>query len=170
MDKNKEKRNKKIIMQKVKKLHNAWLNRQIILYAKNAKILPHNNICNEIAINLSFHFSNCKSMETLNYHSNQSAWTTVINFFFFFFFFFFVEANVRNNSVKCLALFPTQLLRIFLIFVSQILPFGCHGNQSNSEVITKKIYLVEDHSRNISVKVLSNLQWDCKCRFSPFPI
>ena len=43
MDKNKEKRNKKIIMQKVKKLHNAWLNRQIILYAKNAKILPHNN-------------------------------------------------------------------------------------------------------------------------------
>ena len=29
-------------MQKVKNVHNAWLNRQLIFYAKNAKILPHN--------------------------------------------------------------------------------------------------------------------------------
>ena len=40
----KKKVKKKRIIQKVKEFtHNAWLNRQIIFYAKNAKILPHNN-------------------------------------------------------------------------------------------------------------------------------
>ena len=33
-------------------------------------------ICNEIAINLKYHFSHCKSMENLSCHSNQSASAT----------------------------------------------------------------------------------------------
>ena len=34
------------------------------------------NICIDIAINLNFRFSHCKSMKTLSCHSNQSAWAT----------------------------------------------------------------------------------------------
>ena len=52
------------------------------------------NICNEIAINASFHFSQCKSIKTLSCHSNQSAWVTPIKNIFF------VEANAMNNSAK----------------------------------------------------------------------
>ena len=50
--------------------------------------------------------------------------------------------------------------------------FGYHGNQSNSEIWIKFIWLVEDHSSNISVKLLSKyLQWDSSnCQFSFFPI
>ena len=60
----------------------------------------------------------------------------------------------------------------FLIFFSQIWPFSCHGNQLNSEVWTKFIYLVEDYSRNIYVKLLSKyLQWDSnKGLLSLFPL
>ena len=68
------------------------------------------NICNVLAVNLSFHFSHCKSMETLSCHSSQSAWAKAIkkqqqknknnkkkkqkknNLF--------VEAIVRNNYAK----------------------------------------------------------------------
>ena len=42
-------------------------------------------------------------------------------------------------------------------YLLQIYPFGCHGNQSNSEVWTKFIWLVEDYSRNISVKLCQNI-------------
>ena len=48
----------------------------------------------EIAINLNFHFSHCKSMEILSCHSNQSAWATATKNNIF------VEAIVRNNSAK----------------------------------------------------------------------
>ena len=43
---------------------------------------------------------------------------------------------------------------IFEYFFSN-LAFRLHGNQSNSVVWTKFIWLVEDYSRNISVKLLS---------------
>ena len=74
----------------------------------------------------------------------------VFFFFFFFFSFFF----------------------FFFSFFWQIYYFGCHGNQSNSEVWTKFICLVEDYSRNISVKLLSKyLQWDSnKGLLSHFPL
>ena len=44
---------------------------------------------------------------------------------------------------------------IFKYIFLQIYHFCCHGNQSNSEVWTKFRCLVEDYSRNISVKLLS---------------
>ena len=40
---------------------------------------------------------------------------------------------------------------------SQILPFGSHGKQTNEEVTTKMVCFIEDHSRNISVKVCQNI-------------
>ena len=47
-----------------------------------------------------------------------------------------------------------------------IKPFCGHGNQLNSAVWTKIIWLVEDYSRNISVKLMSKyLQWHSnKCQ------
>ena len=82
------------------------------------------NICNEIAINLNFHFSHCKSMETLSCHSNQSAWATAIKNNIF------VEAIVRNNSAKFQLYPPNSFWGVdFLYIFSQILPFGCNGNQ-----------------------------------------
>ena len=32
------------------------------------------NICNEIAININFHFSRCKSTANLSCHNIQNAW------------------------------------------------------------------------------------------------
>ena len=49
---------------------------------------------NKSAIKANFHFSHCKTMETLSCHSNQNAYATAIkddNF---------VEANVINMSAK----------------------------------------------------------------------
>ena len=40
----------------------------------------------------------------------------------------------------------------FWIFFSKIYPLCCHGKQSNSAIWTKCIRIVEDYSRNISVK------------------
>ena len=53
----------------------------------------------------------------------------------------FVKANVMNISTK------------FQLYS----PYGfcCPGNQSDSAVWTKFMWLVEDYSRNISVKLLS---------------
>ena len=42
-------------------------------------------------------------------------------------------------------------------FFSQIWPFGCHDNQSNGDVWTKSICLVENHTTNISKNLLSNI-------------
>ena len=41
-----------------------------------------------------------------------------------------------------------------MIFAPQIKHFGCQGNQSNSEVCTKIICLVEDYAINISEELL----------------
>ena len=64
---------------------------------------------------------------------------------------------LQNFSFIPLMASEEMILNIFL----QIYPFDCHGNQSNSEVWTKFICLVEDYSRNISVKLLSKyLQYE----------
>ena len=51
---------------------------------------------------------------------------------------------------------------------SKIYPLCCHGNQSNSTIWTKFIRIVQDYSRNISVKKKKSkyLQWGSKnCQF-----
>ena len=48
-----------------------------------------------------------------------------------------------------------DIFECFFFFFSKILPFGWHGNQSKSVILTKFIWLVEDFSKNISVKLLS---------------
>ena len=57
-------------------------------------------------------------------------------------------------------------------FPSQVKPFGCHGNQSNSAVCTKNIHLVEDYLINICEKLLPKyLPRDSnRCQFSFFPL
>ena len=73
----------------------------------------------------------------------------------------FVEANTRNIFAKSQSIWFLRrwILKIFFF------NFGCHGNQSKWALGKKIICLIEDHSRNISVKVLSRyLQWlDNKC-------
>ena len=109
--------------------------------------------CSEIAIKTYFHFSHYKPMETLSCHINKSTWATAIKNINF------VEANVMNIFAK-FQLHAPYGFWFFNIF-SQIYPFGCHGNQSNSAVWTKFVCLVEDYPRNISEKLLSKyLQWD----------
>ena len=46
-------------------------------------------------------------------------------------------------------------LRGFEVFSRKILAFGCHDNQSLLEVWTKFIFLLDDHSKNISETFLS---------------
>ena len=44
----------------------------------------------------------------------------------------FVEANVKNNSAKFQLYLPYSFSEVdFLIYSVQILPIGCHSNQSN---------------------------------------
>ena len=91
-------------------------------------------------------------METLTCHSSQSAWATAITNNTF------VEAIVRNNSAKFQLYPPNSWGGVdFWIFFSKIYPLCCHGNQSNSAIWTKFIWIVEDYSRNISVKKYLNI-------------
>ena len=87
-------------------------------------------------------------METLSCHSNKHKNNI------------FVEAIVRNNSAK-FQLYPLNSFWgvDFLIFFSKIYPLCCHGNQSNSAIWTKFIWIVEDYSRNISVKKIYKLPY-----------
>ena len=114
------------------------------------------NICNEIAINANFHFSHFKSIETLSCHSNKRKWATAIKNTSF------VETNIMNSSAKFLLHSPYGFWEmifeyLFVFFFKFIEPFGCHGNQSNSEDWIKMIYLIEDNWRNISVKLCQNI-------------
>ena len=61
--------------------------------------------------------------------------------------------------------------KIFEYF-SKIYPLCCHGDQSNSAIWTKFTWIVEDYSRNISVKKKSKyLQWESKnCQIPLFPL
>ena len=103
-----------------------------------------------------FHFCHYKSMEILICNSNESTWATAIKNIIF------VEDYVMNISTKFQHHPPYGFWGDdFLTFFSQIYPFGCHGNQSNSAVWTKFICLEEDYSKNISENLLSKyLQWD----------
>ena len=100
--------------------------------------------------NKSQYFSHSKSMETLSCHSNQSVWATAVKNNTF------VQASVRNTYAKFQLYPPKQLLRSwFLNIFSKIYPLCCHDNQSNSAIWTKFIWIIEDYSRNISVKKIS---------------
>ena len=108
-------------------------------------------------LNSNFHFSHYKPVETVSCHSNESTWATAIKNITF------VEANVMNIYAMCQLHLPhgfwgDDFWRKKTCMFSH---FDCHGNQSNSVVWTKFIYLVKDYSRNISVKLLSKyMQWD----------
>ena len=66
----------------------------------------------------------------------------------------YVETNIMIMYAKFQLHSPFDFWgEDFLIFFfSKIYPLCCHGNQSNSAVWTKFIWIVEDYSRNISVK------------------
>ena len=103
-------------------------------------------------------------METLS--SNETTWATTITNIIY------VGANVMNIYAKFQLQPPLRLLRRrFLNIFFENLSF--YGNQSKSAIWTKFIRLVEDYSRNISVKTSCQkyLQLDSsKCQFSFFPI
>ena len=126
----------------------------------------HQISCNETENKANFHFSHYNSTETLSCHSNQSIYATTrkkINYF--------VGPNAMNNSAK-VQLYPQNNFwgDDFLIF-SHIWPFRCHDSQSNKEVITKIICLIEDNSINISETLLSKyLQWKAINVIFIFPI
>ena len=63
-----------------------------------------------------------------------------------------------EHICKVSASSPLWLLRrrFFNIF-SKIYPLCCHGNQSNSAIWTKFIWITEDYSRNISVEKILNI-------------
>ena len=52
------------------------------------------NICSDTEINANFHFSHCKSTETISCYSNESTWATTIKNIIY------VEANVMNMYAK----------------------------------------------------------------------
>ena len=52
--------------------------------------------------------------------------------------------------------FTASEKKIFENF-SKIYPSSCHGNQSNSAIRAKFMWIVEDHSRKISVKKQPNI-------------
>ena len=102
-----------------------------------------------------FHFSHFKAMETLSCHSYETTWATAVKNNFF------VEANVMNISEK----FQLHLPYVFWVDAFWIffmnLSFQLPWQPINLAVWTKFICLVEDYSRNISVKLLSKyLQCD----------
>ena len=120
------------------------------------------------AINANFHFSHCKSMEILSYHANESTWATTIKSIIY------VEANSMNLYAK-FQLHPQYSFwgEDFLNIFWKIYPLCCHGNQSNSVIWTKFIWIVEDYSSNISAqkKKSKYLQRDSKnWQFPLFPL
>ena len=88
------------------------------------------------------HFSHYKSMETLSCHSNESTWAMTIKNIIY------VEANVMNMYAK-FQLHPPYSWggEDFLIFFRKFTLY-----QSNSAIWTKFIWIIEEYSRNISVK------------------
>ena len=103
-------------------------------------------------------------MATLNYHSNQSFWAIAIKKHTKF-----LEAYTKNISAKSHSFWEDDLLRyFFLIYFSFWLPWQPIKMSSGHKNI---ICLIEDHSRNISVKVLSKyLQWLNNNTILYFPI
>ena len=82
----------------------------------------------------------------LSCHSTETTWATTIKNVIS------VQASVMNMYAKFQRHPPYDFWEDFWIFFSKIYPLRCHGNQSNSVIWTKFIRIVEDYSRNISVK------------------
>ena len=103
-------------------------------------------------------------MATLSFHSNQSFWAKAIENLKF------VEAKTKIISAKSQSYIPCGFWGNDFFFY--FWHFGCHGNKSKWALGRKIICLKEDHSRDISVKVLSKyLQWlNNKCHFSIFQL
>ena len=90
----------------------------------------------------NFHFSHQKSVER-KYMSNGNKNTT------------FVEANAINISAKFQLYRPYGFLGVdLLFFVVENLAILATTATSQIQRIGQMIYLVQDHSRNISVKLL----------------
>ena len=123
------------------------------------------NICSDIPIKANCNFPHYKSMEILCCHSNESSWAMALKNAS-------SEKECYKHLCKVSALSPLWLLRRWFLNIVSQFSLSCHGNQSNSEIWTKQICLVEDYSRNISVKLLSKyLHWDSnKYQFPFFPI
>ena len=104
-------------------------------------------------------------MENLSCHSNHSAWATAIKNNIF------VEAIVRNNSAKFQLYPPNSFWGVyFLIYFRKFTLFVDMVTNQILRFWTKFVWIVEDYSRNISVKMSKYLQWDSsKCQFSFFP-
>ena len=111
-------------------------------------------MCSNAEINANFHFSHCKSMETLRCHSNKSTWAMIIKNI--------IYDNKKHNLCRGLChehvckaspSSPLRLLRrIFFNSFSKIYPLRCHGNQSNSAISTKFIWIIEEHfSKNLNI-------------------
>ena len=80
---------------------------------------------------------------------------------------------VRNNSAKFQLYPPNSFWGVdFWIFFLKFCLFVAMVTNQIKKLQQKKVCFVEDHLRNISVKLLSKyLQWDSsKCQFSFFPI
>ena len=98
-------------------------------------------------INFNFHFSHCKSMESLSYHSNQSARVIRKQIL--------VEAIVRNNSAKFQLYPPNSFWGVdFWIFFHKFC-FLVAMVMNQIKRLEEKVSFVQDHLRNITVKFLS---------------
>ena len=122
------------------------------------------NICKEIARNANFHYSPLQvnrnfTLPLQRKHMSNCNKNTIL-----------IEANAMNISTKFQLHPPCGFWGDD--FSPQIKHFGCQGNQSNSEVCTKIICLVEDYSINISEELLPKyLQRDNnKWKFTFFPL
>ena len=105
------------------------------------------NICSKMAY---FHFFHYTSIEILSCHSDDSILAMAMQNTFF------VEVNIMYMTVKYL--WRNDFFTYFFLTI-----FGWHGNQFNSKAWKKFIYLVENFSRNISIKLFSQyLQGDRK--------
>ena len=102
----------------------------------------------------------------ISYHSNQSTYAMAIKNISF------VEANMMNNS-EMFQLYPQYSFwgtDFWIVFCKFSLLVAMTTNQIDR--FGQKVCLVEDHSTNISEKLLSKyLQWDSnKCQFSFFAL
>ena len=94
-----------------------------------------------------FHFSIISLQKLLSYSSNKSTWASAIENTIY------VEGNIMKNIYEKFQLHPLQSFweEDFLIFFVN-LAFLLPWQPIKSAVLTKFIWVVEDYSRNISVK------------------
>ena len=90
------------------------------------------NICSNTEINANFHFSHCKSMETLSCHSNEITWATIIKNIIY------VETNLMNTYAKF------QLHPPYGFWEENFLPFMLPWQPIRFSDVN--IWIVEDYS------------------------